>query len=407
MIRNTLLKKIGLLGFLLWLCVLASTEQPTFSVAKPVEAAPKATVFNITYEGNWDPAAQAALMSAVDTWSTAVYAPRSVNITARWVSWGLGNGYAESYTQSGNMPNPNAYYPIIIYNARYGFSHSLPDAYLDFNSNISNWYFGLDGNTPSDAYDFETVALKAMAGAMGLYDTLQTCGPTDGCWGLGLDRTTPYIHDTFVINASGQHLTDTSLFPNPSPALRAEITSNNLYFGGPEAIASLNGVWPKLGIYPTILDEAAFPRGTANALLTETLETGEAIHDPGPLAKAIMYDLGWMKPRQAPVFRQLPSLMILVNTSHPHAIDLLQYISDADTPIAQHGFGLTDVVPAEAGVTVDETRYVSINPSPGWVGQATVTVWVVDSDNLSASQSFQVIVVPQLYQRFLPLITKP
>ncbi len=46
-----------------------------------------------------------------------------------------------------------------------------PDIVADFNSARTDWYFGTDGNTPADEYDFTPVVMHAVR-----------------CWGSSVSR---------------------------------------------------------------------------------------------------------------------------------------------------------------------------------------------------------------------------
>jgi hypothetical protein len=159
--------------------------------------------------------------------------------------------------------------------------------------------------------------------------------------------------------------------------------------------------------YPLLLDDNAFPAGSVNALMSHTLETGEAIHDPGPLAKAMLFDLGWPSAPQAPVLEPLPAQLMLVNTSHDNAIDLWNYVNDPDTLTAELIFRIASMSSTQMGVSLDNGRYINIHPEADWTGTGQVTIEVEDTMGLIGSQSFDVIVVDQIFQNFLPLAVNP
>jgi hypothetical protein len=41
------------------------------------------------------------------------------------------------------------------------------------------------------------------------------------------------------------------------------------------------------------LDEATYPAGNANSLMTPQLSSAEAIHSPGPITQALFKSIGW------------------------------------------------------------------------------------------------------------------
>jgi hypothetical protein len=101
--------------------------------------------------------------------------------------------------------------------------------------------------------------------------------------------------------ASGGSKLTSAAFANPSAALKAQFTDKTVFFGGPQATALL-GKRPKLyapatwsgGSSISHLDEAAFPTGGVNSLMTPFLANGEVIADPGPLTLAMFRDIGWV-----------------------------------------------------------------------------------------------------------------
>lgn len=118
--------------------------------------------------------------------------------------------------------------------------------------------------------------------------------------GLG-DPPRPLIFDRFAVNGAGQSLLDTNLFPNPSSALAAQLTSGNVAFNGPNANAANSGIPPRLyapnpweqGSSFSHLDEDTYPPGDVNSLMTPKLSLGESVHTPGPITRGIFSDLGW------------------------------------------------------------------------------------------------------------------
>ena len=127
----------------------------------------------------------------------------------------------------------------------------------------------------------------------------------DGGWGQWsvMHQSDAGIYSRFVVNGSGQLLINTSLFSNPSAALGTQLASNNLFWSGPVAVAALGGTRPKLyapnpwvaGDNASLshLDEATYPPGHANSLMTPILNAAEAIHVPGPATMGMLADMGW------------------------------------------------------------------------------------------------------------------
>jgi hypothetical protein len=172
------------------------------------------------------------------------------------------------------------------------------DIELNVNSSIS-WYYGIDGKTPTLRYDLVTVVLHEMIHGLGFFDSFYV-ESTTGSYGAS---SFPFIYDIFVENFSGQKLTDTLLFPNPSASLKSQITSGALYFKGPLVNSYLTGGRARLyspatydaGSSIAHLDEETYK--TSDALLTPFIARGEAIHNPGKLTRSILGDIGWINTR--------------------------------------------------------------------------------------------------------------
>ncbi|MCC3607064.1 MAG: hypothetical protein JGK24_28540, partial [Microcoleus sp. PH2017_29_MFU_D_A] len=268
-------------------------------VTNPQFRSAPATI-NVTYNGV-PTQAQAAFQYAVDIWKNLIYSPVPINIQVGWAassSGNLGSGGPSAYQQNfANAPKPNTLYPIGLANSLAGsdLDTTKPDITLSFNSSRADWYFGIDRNTPSNQFDFVSVALHEIAHGLGFTGQMQSNSGV-GQWG-----SLPAIYDGFAVNGSGQSLINTSLFPNPSTALGSQLTSNSLLFNGTNTRNANGNNNPRLfapnpwnsGSSYYHLDESAYPAGSINSLMTPTLNTAEAIHNPGPVALGILKDLGW------------------------------------------------------------------------------------------------------------------
>jgi hypothetical protein len=261
----------------------------------------------VTYH-NYPSAAQAAFDYAAKIWSSILVSTVPITIDAYWQSLAPGvlgqAGPNDFFEWSSSQPagaQSNTWYTVALANQLTGYdlAPTTTDMESTLSSNI-NWYFGTDGNTPANQYDFVSVALHEILhglGNIGLanYDT----ATGQGSWGFGTGY--PAIYDRYVENGWGQRILNTSLFPNPSVALGNQLTSNNLFFNGPNAVAGNNGVRPKLyapsswrqGSSYAHLDEYTYPRGDPNSLDTPAFGNGESIHDAGSIIRGILNDEGW------------------------------------------------------------------------------------------------------------------
>ena len=133
--------------------------------------------------------------------------------------------------------------------------------------------------------------------ASGFLGSMNGTGGTGYWGGLGY----PFVYDRSAINGASQPLLNTTLFPNPSAALGAQLASNNVFFNGLNARNANGGIAPKLyapnpwvsGSSYSHLDESTYPNGTLNSLMTPALGPGEAIHDLGPIVRGMFLDMGW------------------------------------------------------------------------------------------------------------------
>ena len=246
--------------------------------------------------------AQKAFQYAVDIWKNLIYSPVPIHVKANWVSLAtdvLGScSPTDIKTDFNSTQIWNCYYPIALVEKMLGEEVNPVNDYeidANFNKDFGNWYFGTDGNTPADQYDFVSVVLHEMAHGLGFIGNFYSSKDGKGGYSSGVDNF-PAAFDLFVENKSGNKLINTKLFTNPSIPLNQNLTSGWLNFD-----LLVAGQLPKLyapkkwdggsSIYH--LDDATYPAGTANALMTHASDMGEAIHDPGPYTMAIMNEIGW------------------------------------------------------------------------------------------------------------------
>lgn len=265
---------------------------------------PATATFIVTYNG-FTSQAQAAFQRAVDIWSSLITSTVPIRVTANWTPLGpgvLGSAGATSvYRDFSGAPQANTWYAVALAEKLAGMDlngTSTADINANFSSAFSNWYYGTDGNPPSNQYDLVTVVLHELGHGLTFAGSM-TVSAGQGSWGSGSGF--PFIYDRFTQNGAGQSLINTTLFPNPSAALATQLQSNSVYFSGPQAIAANGGTRPPLyapaswisGSSYSHLDETLYPAGNPNSLMTPQFGTGEAIHDPGPVTLGMFRDMGW------------------------------------------------------------------------------------------------------------------
>ena len=258
----------------------------------------KATI-EVTYV-DFSLEAKQAFEYAVDVWENLIYSPVPIRVKATLKSLSkdvLGScGPADYYKNFNSTQIWNCYYPVALVEKMLGEDVNSKDEYdiiASFNKDFGNWYFGTDGKTPSNQYDFVSTVLHELAHGLG-YSGFFYSARGRGSYG---DDGISAAFDQFVENKNGERLVNTKIFPNPSIALHEGLTSGWLEFdtklvntGLPRLYAP--STWDDgSSIYH--LDDATYSVGDQNSLMTPFAGTGEAIHDPGPNSLAMMYEMGW------------------------------------------------------------------------------------------------------------------
>lgn len=264
---------------------------------------------NFTYGGKVPQLVRAAFQYAANIWQTLISSSVPIQIRVTWEKAEPRNLASSRITHAyrvrtrGNVPSfkRNTWYGPALANALSGrdLVPNVPDALINLNSR-AKWYLGTDGNAPQGQYDMVTVVMHEIYHALAEPRLFQYDPITGkGNWGVG---GSPGLYDQFIVNGSGQSLLNTRRFPNPSNALGRQLTGNNLFFNGINAINANGGQPPKLfaprqwqpGSSISHLDEKTYPSGSPNSLNTPYLGSSEAIHDPGSIALGILQDMGWV-----------------------------------------------------------------------------------------------------------------
>ena len=249
-----------------------------------------------------------ALEVAIDIWQTQVSSTVPVVIDAEFTDLGNPNllGDARFRSLSFNFPGaPLAYvlFPGPIANRLSGVDRDGAQSEIVIRLNSgANWNFATDGVPVAGKADFVSAVMHEMGHGFGHCGSATVSNTTGlGSWGyMGL----PYVYDVAVVDSAGFFLLNH--YPNGSAALAAALRGTGtsgpgLFWTGSHAVAANGGVRPKLYTPPTFtlgssynhLDDAAFPAGDLNSLMTPTLGTAEVIQTPGGILNGMFADMGW------------------------------------------------------------------------------------------------------------------
>ncbi|MEP7171775.1 MAG: T9SS type A sorting domain-containing protein [Bacteroidota bacterium] len=280
-----------------------------------IETEAQTATFNITYNG-FTTQAQTAFQFAADQWGNTVVSsiPIKINVYFTPLIPGLlGITFPNGELNFAAAPLADTWYSTALANALSAAELNPGEMDIDvYLNSAANWYYGLSGTVPPAQYDLVTVALHEITHGLGFVGLAKKTG-SDGSFGLLLASdfaplttsfpwpdldTLPSAFDRLSVNNLDQPL-DT--FTNPGAALGAQFTGQNIFSDGPFAVAANSGIKPKiyapstfaLGSSMVHLDEATYPAGNINELMTPSSTPGNANHNPGPITLGILKDIGW------------------------------------------------------------------------------------------------------------------
>jgi hypothetical protein len=276
----------------------------------------KTSEFDLTFV-NATVKQEAAVRYAADIWCSIIVSevPIKVIVTFYPMDNFLGQCVSNMTKNFPWSPQQDTWFVSSLADAMTGIDQ-LPDEYdMDiFITSLVDWYEDLDGNCPASKFDLASTVLHEMGhglGYFGLGFVQNGIGSYGHVPGSVLVRpiafdfpdleglTTNY--DAHVVNSAYKNSTDTLLFPNPSQKLNDLFVSQDLYFDGESAVAANDNKLVKLfapgafhfGSSLLHLDEATFPPGNINTLMTASVSFGESVHNPGPITIGLFQDLGW------------------------------------------------------------------------------------------------------------------
>lgn len=247
---------------------------------------------------NFPENAKSAFLYAVSMYENLISSTVPIRVQAKWENMN-GNVLSQCaptafYKNFNGARLSDVYYPVALVEklAEKEMNDGEADIVCTFNGS-NTWYFGTDGDGPSNQYDFVTVAMHELIhglGFVGFFNIDNGVGTLKNAQGL------PSIYDVFVYNTLNQQLSNSADFNIPSVSLKNALQSESLVVKGNNGQAKEKLFAPKSwnggsSIYH--YNESGFAQGDANALMTPYIFKGEAIHHPGDKTMELLSEFGW------------------------------------------------------------------------------------------------------------------
>ncbi|TRX51185.1 HYR domain-containing protein [Fulvivirga sp. M361] len=240
------------------------------------------------------PQAAVAMRFAADIWETELVSDVPIRIDARFGTLEPGVLASAGSINFTNIPNGVAgtNYVSSLADAVAGFD--LAPGLADMSITIGNlpFNFATDGVPVDGLTDFVSVALHEIGHGLGFSGTGREAGV--GLSGGSVVR----LYDIFVELGDGTPILDLGF---GTPAQQAAIISDDLFINSPSVLAANGGVRGKI-FAPTTFnggstyshwDEATFPAGDPNSLMSPQIGTAEVIQDVGAITRGLFQDIGW------------------------------------------------------------------------------------------------------------------
>jgi hypothetical protein len=248
---------------------------------------------------------QASFQRAVDIWSHIVSSDVPIDVDACITA--LPEGQLGGAGPAGFQEFGGVYFPDALANSLTGHDGATgqPDIYAEFSNSSSLYYFGDDpaGISGCGCYDFESVVLHELGHGLGFVGSLDKISSGHAAYGIdpvGGDDA-PFVYDLFTETSSGTPILN---YTNKSMALYDAVTSNIVYWNGPQGSGADRGREPRLYAPPgweagssySHLSDQSYPEGDADSLMTPFAEIDDITRDPGEVMLGMFRDMGWVTP---------------------------------------------------------------------------------------------------------------
>ena len=303
-----------------------------------------------------------------------------------------------------NAPVAGTWYAIALANSLSGSDLStLADIAATFNSEIdnnnnclnnTNWYYGIDGNKPSNSVDLLSVVMHEIGHGLGFLTFVNTAN--------GQKLGTPAKNDAFMLHLEDHSTNKTWDLMSNSERVASAIDTADLHWTGA-------GVTSQVGNYSAGINQGhvrhyapgTLSQGSSVSHFDSALAPNELMEPfitqpkTGPgLAVELMADIGW---NLFPSFAPIISSMADVSVQNGSARQIAFVIGDNDTALSALTFSFdianTSIIDQSSLAVTGSgvARVLTMAPDTSLLGATSITVTVSDGVN-SASETFQLTV---------------
>jgi len=314
-------------------------------------------------------------------------------------------GATTVYRDFANAPFARTWYSISLANSLAGTDLSTSaDISATFNSDIdnnnsclnnTNWYYGIDGNKPSNSIDLLSVVMHEIGHGLGFQTFVDIT--TGDKLGVGQGN-----NDAYMMNLEDHSTGKTWDQMSDTERVASATDTADLHWAGPGVTSMVSNYSAginqghvrnyapaaiNLGSSVSHFDSALSPNELMEPFITQP-KTG-----PG-LAVELMQDIGWnIFPSISPIISTMGDVSIQQGST-----DQIEFvIGDNDTPLASlvFSFEIADTaIIDQAGLSVSGTgvaRTLNITTNGSVPGTTDITITVSDGSNMVA-ETFQLTV---------------